>query len=125
MESAFEYEVDAGKKVVLVKFGTTISDRTIEKYLRQLRRDPAFASSYHEIVDLTALEEINVRGEELMRLADMVDPFSFASKRAFVVQNAFQAHEARMYQILRGARTRIQLCDSMEEAEDWVFGLKP
>lgn len=124
-ESPFECSVDARKKVVMVKFGRKISEREIERYMRQLRRDPSFASSYHEIVDLTALEEIQVCWEELMRVADVVDPFSFASKRAFIVQNAFQEHEARMYQVLRSARSKIRLCSSMDEAELWIFGNQP
>jgi len=122
IESAFEYSVNVRKKVVWVKFGKKISERAIEQYMRQLRRDPSFASSYNEIVDLTALEEIQVCWEELMRVADMVDPFSFASKRAFIVQNAFQEHEARMYQVLRSGRSKIRLCSSMDEAQRWIFG---
>ena len=69
---------------------------------------------------------MDLRGDQMMRLADQVDPFSFDTKRAFVVQNAFQHHEARIYHVLRTCGGNSRIFQSVEEAERWIGdGHKP
>jgi len=68
-------------------------------------------------VDLTGVERVELRGEDVLRLADHVDPFSFESKRAFIARDAAQTHPVRRYQISRMAGEKIRSFQSMEEAE--------
>lgn len=65
------------------------------------------------------MEKLDLKAEDFIRLADQVDPFSLASRRAFVVRNSVQAHAARMHKILRTQR-RFEIFHSLEEAEQWI-----
>jgi hypothetical protein len=78
-----------------------------------------FDASFSEIVDLTAVEEVDLQGNEFLNLADKVDPFSEQSRRAFVVRNSVQNHAARMHKVLGTGRS-IEIFRSIEEAERWI-----
>ena len=93
--------------------------RDIERYAAQLRDFPTFCPDFSEIADLRDVEMLDLKAEEFIRLADRVDPFSYEAKRAFVVQNAVQAHAARMHKILRTQRS-FEIFHSLEEAERWI-----
>jgi hypothetical protein len=70
------------------------------------------------------VEELDLKAEAFIRLADKVDPFSFESERAFVVGNSVQAHAARMHKILRAQRS-FEIFHSLEEAEHWISSPEP
>jgi hypothetical protein len=78
--------------------------RDVERYAILLRANPLFRPDFSEIVDLTEVEEVSLQGEEFLRLADKVDPFSYDAKRAFVARSSVQNHAARMHKILRTQR---------------------
>ncbi len=118
-----EYVIDTENRVVIVKFSRVLKVSDIEHYAQDLTADPSFDPKFSEIVDLTRVEKVDLRGEEVVRLADHVDPFSFDSKRAFIAKDAAQAHQARMYQISRMAKDKIRSFSSMEEAERWIQGV--
>ncbi len=113
------FNVDSKQKLVVVRFGKTVTVRDIERYAARLRENPAFQPLFSEITDLRAVEKLDLSAAEFLRLADEVDPFSDESKRAFVVGNAVQAHAARMHKILRTERC-FEIFQSLEEAEQWV-----
>ena len=95
------FTVDPALRLVTVRFGKTVSAGDIERYAAQLRESPSFRPGFSEIADLRDVEKLDLKAEEFIRLADKVDPFSFESKRAFVLGNSVQAHAARMHKILR------------------------
>lgn len=113
------YHVDPGKKLVSVKFGKKLTVRDIEGYVRWLKSHPSFQPAYAEIVDLTEVEDLDLRADEFLKLADDVDPFSPDAKRAFIVRNSVQNHAARMHKVLRTQRN-IEIFRSIEEAERWI-----
>lgn len=115
-----EYVVDSERRMVIVKFSRILKASDIEHYAQNLAANPSFDPTFSEIVDLTEVERVDLRGEEVLRLADHIDPFSPESKRAFVTRDAAQAHQARMYQISRMARDKIRSFRSREEAEKWI-----
>jgi len=114
-----ENVVDAARRLVTVKFGKKLTVSDIEQYAKRLRLDPSFRPDYSEIVDLTQVEEVDLQADEFFRLADEIDPFSPAAKRAFVVGNSVQNHAARMHRVLRTQRN-IEIFNSVEEAERWI-----
>ena len=76
--------------------------RDIERYAMLLKADPKFRGTFAEIVDLTAVERIDLQADDdFMKLADHVDPFTPDARRAFVARSAMQQHAARMHKILR------------------------
>ena len=115
-----EYHLIPERRLVRVKFGKRLSERDLAGYAASLREDRQFDPAFSEIVDLTAVEKIELRGDEMLNLADEIDPFSPHSKRAFVVQTPIQAHAARMHQILRVGSSHIQIFSSVADAEQWI-----
>jgi hypothetical protein len=113
------YYVDTGKKLVSVKFEKKLTVRDIEGYVRQLQSHPRFQPGYAEIVDLTEVEDLDLRADEFLKLADEIDPFSPDAKRAFIVRNSVQNHAARMHKVLRTQRN-IEIFRSVDEAELWI-----
>ena len=118
------FTVDSALQLVTVRFGKTVSAGDIERYAAQLRDSPSFRPAFSEIADLRDVEELHLKAEDFIRLADKVDPFSFESKRAFVVENSVQAHAARMHKILRTQRS-FEIFHSLDEAEQWISAPEP
>ena len=118
------FNVDSKQKLVVVRFGKTVTVRDIERYAARLRKNPAFQPLFSEITDLRDVEKLDLNAAEFLRLADEVDPFSDQSKRAFVVGNAVQAHAARVHKILRTERS-FEIFQSLEAAEQWVSSPAP
>jgi hypothetical protein len=104
---------------VVVRFGTIVTEQDIEQYAARLKQHPSFRPSFSEIADLSAIEELDLRADEFLKLADLVDPFSHGAKRAFVVRTSVQAHAARMHKVLRANRN-FEIFDSFEKAEMWI-----
>ena len=91
----------------------------IVRYTEKLRADPSFQPSFAEIADLSDVEELDLQADEFLRLADEIDPFFPAARRAFVARTSVQAHAARMHKILRTQRN-IEVFDSVEKAKRWI-----
>lgn len=116
----FRYQVIPQKRLVTVKFGNRLTEDEIASYVASVTADPLFDPKFSEIVDLSDVKKIDLRGEQMLKLADEVDPFSFDSKRAFVVTDVTQTHAARMHQILRTSADKIRTFYSVVEAERWI-----
>ena len=118
--SVADYEVEPNEARVRVRFTGKLTVDVIARYATALRNDSGFDSAWSEIVDLRAVEEIEITAEQAIVLADRIDPFSVSSRRAFVVKNDLQRHSARMQQILRSPFKTIGIFDTVAEAEVWV-----
>ena len=114
-----EHCLYADRKLVIVKFGHHLSTRDIERYAILLKADPQFHADFSEIVDLTAVQEVEIEGDDFMKLADEVDPFAPEARRAFVAQSPLQQHAARMHKILRVNRN-FEIFSSVAAAERWI-----
>ncbi len=113
------YLLDAVRRLVSVKFCKRVTVYSIEKYAASLRADPRFEPGFSEIVDLSEVEELDLKPEEFIRLADEIDPFSREAKRAFVVRNEIQHHAARMHKIWRTQRS-FSIFRSVAAAKQWI-----
>ena len=49
---------------------------------------------------MSEVEELDIRAQEFIGLADEIDIFSLQAKRAFVARDSVQNHAARMHKIL-------------------------
>ena len=107
------------QKLVVVTLGNRITLNDVARYARLLREDPSFETTFSEIADMRAVEEISLEADEMMKMADDIDPFSREAKRAFVVRTSSQAHAARMHKILRTQRN-FQIFRSLDAARRWV-----
>jgi len=116
-----EREIDVGKRLVRVRFGRKVSETAIAAYAMWLRANPDFDPSFSEIVDLRQVEQFDLQGDDMLKLADQVDPFSPNSKRAFVAGNTEQKYAAKMHKLLRASKENFRICQTMDEAERWVL----
>jgi hypothetical protein len=107
------------QKLVVITLGNRVTINQLEEYARLLQLNPCFTPSFSEIADMRAAEEIALGADEMMRMADEIDPFSYEAKRAFVVKTPSQAHAARMHKILLTHRN-FEIFRSMEEAQRWI-----
>jgi hypothetical protein len=114
-----EYEIDAPRRMVIVRFGKMVTFADIVRYSERLRADPSFQPRFAEIADLSEVEELDLQADEFLRLADEIDPFLADARRAFVARTSVQKHAARMHKILRTQRN-IQIFDSVEKAKRWI-----
>src|SRR5579863_4326744 len=80
------YAINSEEQLVSVKFGTTVTIHDIARYANALVADPRFDPTFSEIVDLSAVEEFQIKADEAMALADNIDPFSLEARRAFVAR---------------------------------------
>ncbi len=116
---AVEFQVNTEQRTVVVRFQGTVTAADIQHYAEKLRMHPAFDPEFSEIVNLTAVENLDLQADDFLQLADRVDPFLPRAKRAFVVRSLAQNHAARMHKILR-VQTNIQIFSSLKDAERWV-----
>lgn len=115
-----EYSVDAERRMVTVQFQGKLTLGDIERYSKLLLGNRIFQPDYSEVVDLTQVEELDLNAHEFLKLADEIDPFSPAAKRAFVVRTSVQNHAARMHKVLR-VQGNIEIFRSVEDAERWIM----
>jgi len=117
--SSATYSIDSEKRFVLVKFAKRLTFDDIEDYALDLRANPQFSPALSEIVDLRSVEEVELSPQQAMKLADGIDPFLLASKRAFVAQNQNQIVASHMHRILRPSGN-IRVFFSIDEAKLWI-----
>ncbi len=117
--SSATYSIDSEKRFVLVKFGKRLTFDNIKDYALDLRANPRFSPALSEIVDLRGVEEVELSPRQAMKLADGIDPFLLASKRAFVAQNQNQIVASHMHRILRPSGN-IRVFFSIDEAKLWI-----
>ena len=111
--------LDPEKRLVVLTLGSRVTLKLLEEYSRILHQNPWFEPTFSEIADMRAIQEVALEADEMMRIADEVDPFSPDSKRAFVVKTPSQAHAARMHKILLTHRN-FEIFRSLEEAQRWI-----
>ena len=114
-----EFYVDIAKRRVTVRFGRKLTAADIRSYADHLRTNPAFDPKFSEIVDLREVEDLDLKAQDFLKLADEIDPFSPVARRAFVIRTSVQTHAARMHKILR-AEKNMGIFSSMEQAEEWI-----
>jgi hypothetical protein len=114
-----QHVIDVERKRVVVTFGSRLTVEDIARYTRLLQANAAFHPSFCEIVDLRQVEQLDLKADDFLQLADQIDPFSPDTKRAFVVQTSVQEHAARMHKVLRAPRN-IRIFRSLEEADRWM-----
>jgi hypothetical protein len=76
-----ECVVGPDRELVLVKGGKKLTVEQVERYTVRLRSNLSFRPSFSEIVDLSEVEEVDLKADEFLKLADQIDPFSTTAKR--------------------------------------------
>jgi hypothetical protein len=89
--------------------------------MNRLAKDPAFDSSFSQLLDFRDVKTIGISNEHIIQLAE-IRIFSPASKRAFVAPEAVKFGMARMYEAYRVPKGdhRIQVFADYGEAVEWL-----
>lgn len=114
------YFIDSANRFVSVRFTERLIFGDIENYVSALCADPRFDPAFSEIVDLREVKEVALSTEELIALADRVDPYSPRARRAFVAHSPAQINAAQLHRILRPEAGNVRVFFSMDEAEQWI-----
>jgi hypothetical protein len=107
------------QKLVVLTLGSRITVNVLARYARLLQEDSSFEPTFSEIADMRLVEEISLEADDMMKMADEIDPFAQEAKRAFVVRTSTQAHAARMHKILRTQR-KFEIFRSLDAARRWI-----
>jgi len=114
-------QISPQERIVSVHFGRRLSFDDIKSYAESLWMDPRFDPEFSEIIDLSAVEQIDLSAEQALMLADFIDPFSVSAHRAFVARTEFQVQAVRLHQILREEGVRnIGVFSSFADARKWI-----
>ena len=116
------YSIDLKNRFVEVKLTGRVTFTDIENYASALRADPRFSARLSEIVDLRDVAEVELTPRQAMNLAVTNDPFSPASRRAFVAQSQGQINVAHVHRVLRPEGNNIRVFFSIDEAKQWIGG---
>ena len=119
-ERPFDYSIDTAARVVSARFEGALTFGRIVHYASSLRADPRFSPAFSELVDLRGVESVHLTTDEIITIADEVDPFSLKSRRAFVAQSEAQIHVAQFHRILRPESSTIRVFFSMDESRRWI-----
>lgn len=114
------YSIDRAAGVVLAAFRGDLTFSDIAGYACALAIDPQFNPALAEIVDLRHVTSVTLSAPETLELADGVDPFSFRSRRAFVVESQAQMRAAHLHRILRPENDTIRIFSSVHDARTWI-----
>lgn len=115
---AHRYVIDQARGLVTVVFSGEISATDVAEYLVTLRDDPEYRREFSEFVDLSEVQRSSINAADFERLGGL-DPFSKASRRAFVAPQDSLFGMCRMYELvselpnLRAFRTHA-------EAMEWL-----
>lgn len=117
-ERDVEFSNDRDRRLAVVKFEGSVGVQEIAKYAESLVAHPDFDPSFSEFTDLRGVQQFDLQANDFLTLADRVDPFLLAAKRAFVMQTSLQNRAACMPKFLRPHRT-IEIFESVAQAEEW------
>lgn len=114
------YTVIASERLVFVKFGKVLSFDAIKDYAAALSRDPSFDPTFSEIIDISESQDFHMSTQEILKLADMVDPYAIGARRAFVARTPEQIHAAQKHQLLRNDVKNTRIFVSVADAKNWI-----
>lgn len=115
----FTFKIDVEKRIVFVRFKNKVTAADICRYAECLRMDSEFDPEFSEIVDLTEVEDLELRADDFLSLADEIDCFSVGAWCAFIVRNSVQSHAAHLHKILR-TPSNMRTFSSLDEAKAWI-----
>ncbi|MGA8270739.1 MAG: hypothetical protein WB919_04210 [Candidatus Sulfotelmatobacter sp.] len=112
--------VDLSNRVVLTVLSGVVTFREATAQVTKLRADPAFDPGFSELIDLSAVSEIQMSYAVLKSLME-IDPFSTTSKRALVNPSPKSiSGAALLYRIMQSDEVCVQVFASTAEALRWL-----
>jgi len=120
---SYSYKIDKEKRLVTVSIWDNVDKVSVLKFRREIQADPDFSSDFNQLAEYQPNTKLDVTSQEVDELR-IGDPFSAASRRAFVAHSDLLYGYARMYSSLMEASgfDNIKVFRNMEEAVMWIEG---
>ncbi len=116
------FKIDKEHRLVMSTLSGVLTLADALAHQENLRKHPDFDPTFSQLMDGTHLTTIELRKEDIDRLArDSI--FSSDSRRAFVTSSDVAFGLARMFEMLRNAlgEKGIRVFRSLDEALEWVL----
>lgn len=112
--------IDIANRIVLTVFTGVLTMHDVVENTEKLHSDAAFDPTFSELIDFTAVSDIELDPSELRTLHKR-DPFSIVSKRALVVglPNSIYG-AAQMYRMMRANEVCVGIFHTITEASRWL-----
>jgi hypothetical protein len=120
MGMSITYKIDGRRRIVFTAMNGSLSFQQLVAHAVALQSDPRFHASFSELLDVRGVTESDLSFREMVELAQTIDPFSPAARRAIVAGSELMYGTSRMYQSIRDHESNIQVFRSMEEARKWL-----
>jgi hypothetical protein len=117
------FKIDKEHRLVMSTISGVLTMADALAHQENLRKHPDFDPSFSQLMDGTQLTRVELKREEVQRLArDSI--FSPDSRRAFVTNSDAAFGMARMFETLRDAMGEkgIRVFRNLDEGLDWVLG---
>jgi hypothetical protein len=117
------FKIDKEHRLVMSTISGVLTLADALAHQENLRKHPDFDPSFSQLMDGTQLTRVELKREEVQRLArDSI--FSPDSRRAFVTDSDAAFGMARMFETLRDAMGErgIRVFRNLDDGLDWVLG---
>lgn len=114
------FKIDESRRIVFTAMTGALTFRQLVSHAVALQSDPRFHASFSELLDVRGVTESDLSFREMLELAQTIDPFSPAARRAIVAQSELMYDTSLMYQSIRGNESNIHVFRGVEEARKWL-----
>lgn len=119
---AADYIIETKERCIRIVFSGAVSVAEMYEGRRQMMADPDFDRSFSHLVDVRAVETIEMNGYTIKEFAQE-QVLAGGARRAIVISRSHDVGLARMFQIYRelaGGREAIEIFTDMRAARKWL-----
>jgi len=114
-------KVDPSKKLFIIRMEGKITADDLKKLARNLKNHPQFNPTFDRLIDLSAIEKMEISSEVVRQLAVSSETtFDDSSRRAIVASSDFMYGISRMYQTITNRLKQTRVFRTIEEARQWL-----
>ena len=117
------YVLDKERRLVVTTASGRVTFAEAKAHQDQLRSDPDFQAEFNQLLDATAVTNLDISTEEAKSLGRNSPFFSASSRRAWVAPNPFLFGMGRLmatYREIAGGEEQFQMFYDRDEALKWL-----
>lgn len=117
---AITFDIDPHKRLITVRVEGVLRSEDIAAARRAVTSSPEFRADFGQIMDLTGVERVDLRTEEIRELAKST-PFVPGARRVMVAPSDLLYGLGRLFEITGGTEGwQIHVCHTLAEAQAWL-----
>ena len=117
------YVLDMERQLVVTTASGRVTFAEAKAHQDQLKSDPDFRPEFDQLLDATAVSELDISNEEAQSLGRTSPFFSASSRRAWVAPNPFLFGMGRLmgtYREIAGGQEQFRVFYDRDEALKWL-----